>query len=348
MTRSVNPSDPDHTEVEFDFANYALPVGATFNPTVVFSNTLPYLKLSGDSGQNELWAIDTANQIIYRFQDILCKVGPSPQAPEAGAIIPIGSSGYVTSLTLSWEEQPRARTYEAAIYLDSDATETEKVWSGNCTTTGITAAGGASPAQLISNTIYYWRVRSIAPMKSPWSDTWSFTPALGTAQWSPLAAIATVAPSPGATNVPIRPVFAWSSAAGANGYEFVLARNSEFTNLVVARTGADALPTAVWGCDRDLDYSATYFWRVRAITSTSYSKWGASAFTTKVAPTTAPTTPPLPQSPPPQTSSPQPSSPSPPLPESMPLIPSYLLWVVIGIGVALVIALLVLVVRTSG
>ncbi len=359
MTRSVNPSDPDHTKVEFDFVNYALPTGTTFDPTVVFPNTLPYLKLSGESGQNDLWAVDNATT-IYQFQDILCKVGPAPQTPGAGAIIPISSSGYATSLTLSWEEQARARTYQVAIYLDSDATE--KVWSDNCTTTSVTATDGASPAQLISNTTYYWRVRSIAPMNSPWSDTWSFTPALGTAQWSPLATIATVAPSPGATNVSIRPVFTWSLADGATGYGFELARDSEFTDVVIARTGADALPTNAWGCAKDLDYSTTYFWRVRAITSTSYSKWGAGAFTTRAAPTahsspepSPPQISPLPpSSPPPQTSPPPPSSPPPqtsppppPLPESVPLIPSYIWWVVIGIGTAPVIALIVLIVRTS-
>lgn len=331
MTRSVNPSEPELTKVEFDLVNYALPAGTTFNPTVVFANTLPYLKLSGDSGQNELWAVDTANQTIYRFQDTLCKVGPTLQTPKAGATIPISSSGYVTSLTLGWEEQSGTRTYEVAIYLDSGARE--KVWSDNSTTAGITAGA----VRLIRGTTYYWRARSTKPIKSPWSETRSFTSALGGAQWSPFTTPTLVAPSAGATNVPIRPAFQWNAADRATGYEFVLARNSEFTDVVIARTGADALPTAVWGCDRDLDYSATYFWRVRAISATSQSEWGIGVFTTEAAPSTPLPAPPLPA----------PPSPPPSPPASNSSIPSYLLGVAIGVGATLVLALLILIAGTG-
>jgi photosystem II stability/assembly factor-like uncharacterized protein len=319
IIRSLNPSTPDPAEVELDLVNEALP-----------SDTLPYLKLSGDTEQNELWTIDTANQIIYRFQDTLCKLGPTPIMPGAGDIIPIDPSGFITGLTLQWEELAGATRYEAAIYLDSDATR--RVWSGTTNYTAITATDGNNPAQLISGTNYYWQVRSIEPIKSPWSETQSFAAPLGVAQWSPLAASAGVSPSPGATNVSIRPAFTWKSADGATGYEFVLARDSEFTDVVVALTGADALLATAWGCDRDLDYSATYFWKVRAISAISYSAWGTNVFTTEAAPSA-----PLPP----------PSSPPPLAPEPTPTIPSYLLGVLIGIGVIVVVALLVFIVRTG-
>lgn len=331
ITRSLNPLAPDPEDVEFDLVNDTLPVSIKFDPTLVFPNTLPYLNLSGDSEQNEFWTIDSANQIIYRFRDTLSKLGPIPEMPEAGGTVPIDSSGYVSSLILSWEELVGATRYEAAIYLDSDATE--KVWSETTTGNGVRATRGESSAQLISDTTYYWRVRSIAPIKSPWSRFRSFTPALGGAQWSPLAAPAGISPLPGANNVPIRPVFAWQPADWATGYEFMLAKDSQFTNMVVAMTGADALQTTVWGYDRDLDYSTTYFWKVRAASANSYSEWGTGVFTTEAPPST-----PLP----PQSSLP----PSPP-PAPTPSIPSYLLGLVIGIGVTLVVALLVLTVRTG-
>ena len=331
ITRSVNPLAPDPEDVEFDLINDPLPVGTTFDPAAVFPDTLPYLKLSGNAEQNKLWAIDTANQIIYRFQDTLCKVGPTLESPEARDIIPIDSSGRVDFLSLNWEEQLGTRTYEIAIYLDSDAAQ--RVWSGTSTTTGIIATGGTSPAQLTGGTIYYWRVRSIEPIKSPWSATRSFALALGGAQWSPLAAPAGISPLPGAANVPIRPAFAWHSADWAIGYEFMLARDSQFTDVVVDMTEANALPTTVWGSDRDLDYATTYFWKVRAASATSYSQWGIGIFTTEAAPSAIL---------PPQ------SSPPPSLPlEPMPSVPYYLLWVVIGIGITLVAALLALTVRTG-
>jgi hypothetical protein len=328
VTRSLNPSALDPANIEFDLVNDALPAGTTFGPTPAFPNTLSCLKLSGDAKQNELWAIDGANQVIYRYQDTLCKLGPTPEMPKPGGIVPIDSSGYITNLTLGWEELVGATRYEAAIYLNTDATQ--GVWSGTSYGIEIVATDGSNPAQLLSGTSYYWRVRAIEPVKSPWSETRSFSPALGAAQWSPLATSTGVSPSPGAANMPIRPAFAWNPADGATSYEFVLARDSQFTDVVVALTGADALSITTWGCDRDLDYSTTYFWKVRAISSTSHSEWGNSVFTTEPAPTA-----PLP---------PQ-SSPQSPVPEPTPTIPSYLMGVLIGIGVILFVALLVFIVR---
>jgi photosystem II stability/assembly factor-like uncharacterized protein len=332
VIRSVNPSVLDPAEVEFDLVNKALPEDTAFDPTLepnpVFPNTLPYLKLSGDVELNELWTIDTANQIIYRFRDTLCKLGPTPITPEAGGDIPVDPTGYITDFTLQWEELAGATEYEVAIYLDSDAIA--KVWSGITTYTAIIATEGSNPAQLISGTKYYWRVRSIEPIKSPWSELYPFSAALGVVQWSPLVTSTGVSPSPSATNVSIRPAFTWGSADGATSYEFVLARDSEFTDVVVSLTGADALQTTAWGCDRDLDYSTTYFWKVRAISAISYSKWGTNTFTTEAAPSV-----PLPS----------PSPLPPPVPEPAPTIPSYLLGVLIGTSVTLVVALFVVTVR---
>ena len=106
---------------------------------------------------------------------------------------------------------------------------------------------------------------------SPWSELRSFTPALADAAQQPAtAAPVGLSPSPGATGVSLSPAFTWDSVAKATSYEFILARDSEFTDIVTAMTGADALPTTSWGYDGDLDYSTTYFWKVRAISATSY------------------------------------------------------------------------------
>jgi photosystem II stability/assembly factor-like uncharacterized protein len=326
VVRSVNPTEPDPVKVEFELVNRALPDGTTFDPTPLFP-TLPYLKLSGNYELNELWTIDTSGEIIYRFRDTLCKLGPILVMPAAGDIILIDSTGYISSLTLQWEELVGATEYEAAIYLNSEATS--KVWSGTTAYLAINATKGSNPAQLISGTKYYWRVRAIEPTKSPWSETQSFASPLGVAQWSPLVLTSEVSPPPGANDVPIRPAFSWESADGATGYEFVLARDSGFTDVVVALTGADALPSTAWGCDRDLDYSTTYFWKVRAISADSYSEWGTNVFTTEATPSAL-----LPPQPPP-----------PLVLEPAPSIPSYSIVAAIGIGVILIVTLLVFIVR---
>jgi hypothetical protein len=325
VVRSVNPT-ADPADVELEVVDRGLPAGTAFDPTPLFP-TLPYLKLAGDATQNQLWAIDTANQIIYRFRDTLCKLGPTPVAPGAGDIIIIDSAGHIDSLTLQWEEIAGATEYKVAIYTDAGATQ--ELWSGTTTGLAINAAGGNNPVTLASGTTYYWRVRATQPVESPWSAVYSFASPLGIEEWSPLSTNDGVSPLPGASDVSIMPAFTWESADGATGYEFVLARDSGFTNVVVVFSGADALTSSAWNCDIELEYSTSYFWKVRAIGTDSYSEWGINAFTTEAAPSEL-----------------LPPTPTPLVLEPAPTVPTYVIGIAIGIGAILVIALLVFVVRT--
>ena len=325
VTRSLNPFTPVLHEVEFDWVNYGLPAGAAFEPTTVLPNSLPYLKASQNAEQNELWSIDTANQAIYRFQDTMCKFGPSLDTPEDEAIIPTDSCShcYVTNLFLHWTELSEAMAYQATISLDSDACQI--LWSGSTDDISIMATDSATMPKLTSGITCYWRVRAIEPMKSPWSDIWSFTPALMS------SSVGQASPAPGATSISVNPVFTWDSVAKATSYEFILSKDSEFTDVIIALTENNALPTTAWGCDRELDYSTTYFWKVRAINANIYGDWATNVFTTEADDSTLPTL----QSPP--SSSPSPGQPS--------LISSHLLWAMVGIVVALAAALLVLLIR---
>ena len=322
MTRWLLPSCPTCIDFEYDFINFSLPQGAAFDPTAVFPNTLPYVKLSGDAEQNELWTVDTANQTIYRFQDTLCKFGPSLDAPADAAVISLGPCPCERPprLVLDWEELDDVTEYEIAMYLDEDSTS--EVWTAHSDYDGLIATGGDSPAPLSSGSAYYWKARVDEPIKSPWSEMRSFTLALIKARG--------FYPAPGATGVSVRPAFTWDSAGQNTGYEFLLARDSQFSDVLVSMIGADALTSTSWGCDRDLDYSTTYFWKVRAISATSYSEYVTGVFTTQAA-----------SSPPASHSSPPPS-----LPEPTPSVPFYLL-VIIGLGITLVIILLVLILRTG-
>ena len=327
VLRSVNPTEADPGDIEFELVNRGLPAGTRFDPTPFFP-TLPYLKLVGDAEQNQLWTIDTANQIIYRFQDTLSKLGPTPVAPGAQEIIIIDSAGYIDSLILQWEEIDGAREYEVAIYRDAGATQ--EIWSATTDGLAIDAVRNDNPATLYSGTTYYWRVRAIKPIESPWSEVRSFASPLGIEEWSPLVSPDGVSPLPGANDVPIRPAFSWASADGATGYEFILAKDSGFTQVVVAFTGADALTSDAWNCDIELEYSTSYFWKVRAISTDSYSEWGINSFTTEAAPAEM-----LP-----------PESSSPLVVEPAPTVPAYIIGIAIGVVAILVIVLLVFIVRT--
>jgi photosystem II stability/assembly factor-like uncharacterized protein len=327
VLRTLNPLEADPDDVEFDLVNDKLPAGTTFDPNLVFPNTLPYLRLTGNAEQNELWTIDTTHQIIYRYQDTLCKVRATLISPGNGDVLPIDASGYIIDLAMCWEGLAGAENYEAAIYLDSAATRTE--WSGTSTDTIIFATEGANPARLTRGTDYYWRVRAIEPIKSPWSELRSFVASLAEAPWSPLSDPTGISPLCGAVDTPLKPAFCWHSAGGATGYEFILAGDSEFSNIIIAKTGADALKTTAWECDTELDYATTYFWKVRAISDISYSDWRVCLFTTEAAP-----------------ASPTQTSTSSPTLITTSSIPTYMILVLVGTGTALFISLLVFIVRT--
>ena len=105
-----------------------------------------------------------------------------------------------------------------------------------------------------------------------------------------------VAPSPptiplqspihGATDVSLRPSFAWEPVSGAEKCEFELSTSADttargyFIDVLVGKTGREALVTTVWQCDIDLDYDTDYYWHVKAITATGETPWSTGTFRT--------------------------------------------------------------------
>ena len=73
------------------------------------------------------------------------------------------------------------------------------------------------------------------------------------------AAPALTAPANGATNQPLRPVFQWAAAAGADSYQLEVDDDPAFSSPAIAEAGilgTTYTPTA------DLEDSTTYYWRV--------------------------------------------------------------------------------------
>jgi hypothetical protein len=267
-----------------------------------------------ESGSNILWGFK-ADDSWYYEDTLTGKVTLS--APGDGS-----SSERLDSAELSWQELDGAVYYQ--ILVDTDpgfkgtryADETTKL-------TSLRVTG------LEDGRTYYWKVRVAQgePVWSNYSEVWEFTTAMGAAEWNPFTGGIPEAPYNGATNVPLRPSFAWNAADWAVGYEFVLAKDPNFTEPIVSKTGANALTATVYLSEEELDYSTTYYWKVRAISKTTNSEWAQGVFTTLAEPAEPPPPPPTPTPPPPPTT------------------PSYI-WVIIGIGAALVIAVIILIVRT--
>ena len=310
-----------------------------------FSGT--YANISGlwltSGASNILWTEESeagGTNAIWKYEDALT-IAPTLVGPEDGA-----STGRTTYATVSWEELTGATTY-IIWCAGEDTFATLAGGTGRVTSTSSTTSKKLTP--LTAGKTYYWKVRSADSVAtygavtgyagralSPWSEIRSFTVGIAGGEWNPFRTAegfaGNVAPIPGATDIPLKPSFQWNAADWATAYEFVLADNPDFASPIVSKTGASALATTAFALDTDLDYSTSYYWKVRATSATSQSVWGVGVFTTLAKPV-APT--------PPVEITPAPPAPVLPTPTT----PVYV-WAIIGIGALLVIALIVLIVRT--
>jgi hypothetical protein len=153
------------------------------------------------------------------------------------------------------------------------------------------------------------------PQVSKWSDLRSFDTAL--------SATIFCSPECGAENITLTPNFSWSAVIGATGYEIEVSLAEDFATLV-----ASGAPTInAWDGIPQLDYSTTYYWRVRAVKDGVYSGWTYCLFSTMD----------------------EPEEPIPPVEpviiEQTEVTPTWI-WVIIGIGGALTIAVIILIVTT--
>jgi len=341
MTRSLNPGEPCIWHVEFDIVNATLPADTVFDPLLIIPNTLPHLKLSEGTAQNELWSVDTANNIIYRFQDNLCKVGPF--TIDSGVIGCDPVSGRAQEVNLCWEQLSLADAYDIEVAKDADFSIRIIDWVAEDAITGFlvsasvtspctyfpaggAVAEGSAIAQwgnLECGHIYHWRVRvrhaaTTEVIRSPWSEVRNFTVKTGLPVRAEYYGPRLLSPDNGCIGCPVKPAsFSWSPFKETTRYRFVLANDAAMTQVIAQAT----LNTTAYEYKGTLDYSTNYFWRVMALEPVP-SDWSATfCFQTE--------------------SSPALLSP----PAELPATPSWI-WMIISIGVILVIATLTLISKT--
>jgi hypothetical protein len=307
MKRSLNPTGSTVTAVLYPYFEEVR--GASTGP---LTGTMD--KLLMESGP-KLWTIYNGTGIKY-YEDTLTG-SPTLVSPADGA-----ESVTLTGIVLSWNAMDGAKTYQVLVNSDPS-------FLGVGVTVPDTSLTSTGVSGLASGTDYYWKVRvlSQSPTRSRWSETRMFSTALGAAPWSPFVPASGVSPAPGATDVPLSPVFQWNPAEWATGYDFDLSDSPDFSTIV-----STTVSEPFYAYDGVLDYSTSYYWRVRAVSATSESGWGEGVFTTMAAP------------PPPP---PEPPEPEPPvvIPPVEQVTPAYI-WAIIAIGAVLVIAVIVLIVRT--
>jgi hypothetical protein len=273
----------------------------------------------------------TYDQQILAFADVLAGpvslIEPKDKAKDQG--IMLSTVDLTQTVLLTWEPITGAVNYEYQVANDEGFLSLD---ANNC---GVTTGQQWRADGLIPDRTYYWRVRVSTPLLSPWSAGRSFTISEVEVIGAPEVEVEfdIVSPERGASGIPVQPVFVWAAVEGAESYELMVAEDKTFAIIEWSHT-AD---TNFYQGDEVLAYGTTYYWRVRV----AKGEWANGVFTTVEKP--AEVAPPVIVE----------KEPAPP-PEikvvevegAAPAIPDYLLWTIVGVGAVLVIALIVLIVRT--
>ena len=222
---------------------------------------------------NQLSAVDTKNIRLTKFTDSLTLplALVSPDNKAAGLD--------TTNLNLKWEGMDGVSGYEWQV---SDNASFSGLLTG---LTGTSDSSSARVTGLTPAATYYWRVRANTPYLSRWSDTWSFYTMLGGTNVVPVLSV----PQAGAITS-VKPIFQWSMINYATKYDFLVATDTDFNNIVIDKTGDNAVDSNAWESDILLKNDTTYYWKVKARSAKSFGDWSAvSAFITEPAPVTTTT-----------------------------------------------------------
>jgi len=326
--------------------SYVTASGETYN------NTPQALKLSEADGVIKLWAVDTTSPDLESMTDPIATMGPTLNAPGNEVTVDVNSgTGRAYDITFIVERYSNSNVDELQLQIATDDTFNAIIY--NTTFTGVstdTVAWVIGPtgqsglvAEFLPGETYYWRVRTGAtgPMYSPWSESRSFT--VGA-----LDTFMVGSPAAGANDVVLTPTLTWSEYPDAIGYEVMLSEDPSFTIIEWSYN----VDNPFYKVDEALKYSTTYYWRARGVTGEPYlvgstwvtpaGPWVTGVFTTMGEPADAPEPTVVVEHDP----APAPEVVTVEVPAPAPVIPTYILWVIVVIGAILVIALIVLIVRT--
>jgi hypothetical protein len=269
---------------------------------------------------NMLWTLettsnDTPTNYIWMWEDPLA----APVvllAPADGELLATS-----TTATISWNALDGALYYEVYIYSYCPSCPTLKNLEYTILTP-FTCLPLYPDYPLLPGTKYYWKVRVACdePFVSKWSELRSFDTALSstTKLCSPICGASDIVPT---TN------YSWDAVPGATGYELqVVAASADGTVDWTGATTYDSTTNA-FASIPGLEYSTVYYWRVRAVNDGVYSAWSECIFTTMEEPVA-------------------PVEPGPPVVIEQKSITPTWIWVIIGIGGALTIAVVILIVTT--
>jgi hypothetical protein len=342
VLRSLNPDAEDEDDVVFERVAEGL---------IVDETELHDLWLTCDTSdegcaENVLWSLDWYDlENVWVYEDTL--------AAPVVLDLPVDGQKLTTTdeATLSWKELCGADCYEVDLYRYCAECPDEKLTVDLCLECEPYDDVACGPPiecdwfeccpcteeicivvdDLEPGTTYYWQVRVCQgqPTLSKWSEERTFTTALLAVPFADLCS-----PDCGAQDIILTPSFSWGEVDGATGYDVELATTETFTvGVIKGKTTVNA-----WKPGVTLEYATTYYWRVRAFKDGVYSGWTYCLFTTMEEPVEPP--PPVEVVVPPP-----PPAPVINIPPAQMITPTWI-YAIIGVGAALAIVVIVLIVRT--
>jgi len=320
------------------------------------AGTSSYYTLSGKAnvknllltGTNMLWAFG-AQDDTWAYRDTLATEVPTIISPPVGYEIAVDpTTGNGEAVTFTWETMGSGGSVPNEFQF-----EIREVGGVKTTFEATTVSDTANPKTVVqpsaytfkANKNYEWRFRvtnTVAgdAVSSAYTEWRAMSVGSGTIVQQPHAGPILLGPQGGATTS-LMPGFSWAPIPGADEYEFILATDAGLTQTV-ANTPV-TLTSPAFSVATELDEDTTYFWAVRS-TKPTVGEQAINTFTTRSAAVDVGTTEPAPPADivvnVPDIVIPTPDTPA------APIIPTGLLWAVIGIGAILIIAVLVLIVRT--
>ena len=212
-----------------------------------------------------------ATSSIWRYVDerglpIPVLVSPANNTTNM-SIVPEDPDGRPAAL-IEWEETEKADIYEIQVseYEEFFNFMYKKVHAG---TTAVLEDS------LKYNTTYYWRVRSkVNDSYGRWSSRWSFTTELPSPKL--------ISPEDNKIGVPINPTYTWESIPNTENYLIEVSTSLEFQDIVFSQTvTSSTFESGTYTHNELLTPSTTYYWRMKAMSDKSESRWSEyNQFTT--------------------------------------------------------------------
>jgi hypothetical protein len=195
------------------------------------------------------------------LDDTLCTTATS-SAPASGAVGVGTMSNGKASVTLQWGQMD-ADVYQWQV--DDDCGFVEPLVASGATSEELVTVTGLEPG-----VSYCWRVRAVEPYWSRWSSAAQFTTVIGSEKVSPML----IVPAAGARITESRPTFQWTAIGWADKYSIQVATSSAFgsSDMVINENLGDV---QAYQPGSDLA-DGSYFWHVKADSSTSGTGWSST------------------------------------------------------------------------